>query len=52
MKCEPIKLNIRPIYRLPKGHPVSLSGAGTHKDRRHRRLRTRSAANRDAMKDQ
>lgn len=27
---QKIKLNIRPIYELPKGHNNHISGSGTH----------------------
>jgi hypothetical protein len=51
MGTERIKLNIKPIWKAKRGHPTTLSGSGTHKDRRTKRKRTRAARNKSAMKD-
>lgn len=50
MKKQKIKLNVRPIWAIGKGHNSHLSGGGQH-DSRPKRLRTRQAANRQAFKD-
>lgn len=52
MKNTTIKLNVRPIWQIGKGHNPHRSGAGTHGDRRSRRVRTRGAAARRAMGDE
>lgn len=50
-KYDPISLNIRPVWKLGKGHNNHRSGSGTH-DSRPKRQRTRGSANRRAMEDQ
>lgn len=45
-----VKLNIRPIWQIGKGHSEHLSGSGQH-DHRPKRLRTRGAAKRHAMNE-
>ena len=50
MKKQKIKLNVKPIWAIGKGHNSHLSGGGQH-DSRPKRLRTRQAANRQALKD-
>jgi hypothetical protein len=49
MKTDTIKLNVRPLWRIGKGHNPHRSGAGVHGDRRTRRVRTRGAASRRAV---
>jgi len=45
-----ISLNIRPLWEIGKGHSEHRSGSGLH-DNRPKRIRTRGAANRHAMRD-
>ena len=45
-----IKLKVRPIYKLGKGHTAHRGGAGIH-DSRPNRQRTRGAANRRAIRE-
>lgn len=47
-----IKINLRPIWKSSKGHPLPLSGAGVMNDKRTKRKRTRSARNTQAIRDQ
>lgn len=49
-KYEPIKLNLRPVWELGKGHSPHRSGSGTH-DSRPKRQRTRGSANRKAINE-
>jgi hypothetical protein len=49
-KNTKIKLNIRPIWELGTGHNDHRSGSGDH-DNRPKRLRTRGANSRQAIKD-
>lgn len=50
MKKQVIKLNVRPVWAIGKGHNNHLSGAGTM-DNRPKRLRTRAAQKRKAVND-
>lgn len=50
MKKQKIKLDVRPIWQIGKGHNSHLSGAGTM-DHRPKRLRTRSSQKRNAVDD-
>jgi hypothetical protein len=50
MKIEKIKLNIRPIYKLAKGHYNHISGSGQH-DHRSKRQRTRNNINRKSIEE-
>lgn len=50
MKKQKIKLNVRPIWELGKGHSSHISGAGSM-DNRPKRLRTRQAQKRRAVND-
>jgi hypothetical protein len=50
MKKQKIKLNVRPIWAIGKGHNDYRSGSGEH-DNRPKRLRTRGDQNRQAMND-
>lgn len=45
-----IKLNIRPIWEIGRGHAEHRSGSGQH-DNRPKRERTRSAQKRKAVND-
>lgn len=45
-----IKLNLKKIWELPRGHEDHITGTGIH-DHRPKRLRTRGAANRRAIKE-
>ena len=47
-KYEPVKLNVKPIWQIGKGHSPHRSGSGTH-DSRPKRQRTRGSANRKAI---
>jgi hypothetical protein len=49
-KYEPVKLNVRPLWEVGRGHASHLSGGGSH-DHRPKRLRTRGDSNRKAMRD-
>lgn len=49
-KTITIKLNLKKIWELPRGHEDHLTGTGVH-DSRPKRLRTRSAANRKAIRE-
>ncbi len=44
-----IKLNVRPIWAIGKGHNTHRSGSGVHHDKRSRRARTRGAQVRRAV---
>lgn len=48
MKKQKIKLEVRPIWAIGKGHNSHKSGSGQH-DNRPKRLRTRQARNIQAM---
>lgn len=50
MKKQKIKLEVRPIWAIGKGHNAHNSGSGQH-DNRPKRLRTRGDRNRQAMND-
>lgn len=43
-----IKINVKPIYKIGKGHSNHISGSGNH-DNRPKRQRTRSAINRKTI---
>lgn len=45
-----INLNLKKVWELPRGHEDHLTGTGVH-DNRPKRLRTRAAANRKAIRD-
>lgn len=45
-----VKLNVRPIWQIGKGHTAHRGGAGTH-DSRPNRGRTRGDATRRAIRD-
>ena len=49
-KTITIKLNLKKVWELPRGHEDHLTGTGVH-DNRPKRLRTRGAANRKAIRD-
>ena len=44
IKNNKIKLEVRPIYKIGKGHNDHISGSGKH-DNRPRKMRTRSSTN-------
>ncbi len=48
---QTIQLNVRPIYKCPKGHNQHRSGSGVHQDRRNRRSRTRQAQTQRAVRE-
>jgi len=48
---QKLRLSVRPIWALGKGHPAKISGAGAHSDRRTRRLRTRGDQRRRSVED-
>jgi len=50
-KKTTIKLDKTPIWKIPKGHQPRRNGAGTHGDRRLKRLKTRGNQNNNAIKD-
>jgi hypothetical protein len=50
MKNFKIKLNVKPIWMIGKGHNTHLSGSGKH-DNRPNRLRTRRAINNQKIKE-
>lgn len=50
MKKQKIKLDVRPIWQIGKGHNSHLSGAGTM-DNRPKRLRTRQSQKRQSLND-
>lgn len=45
-----ISLNLKKVWELPRGHEDHLTGTGVH-DNRPKRIRTRGAANRKAIKE-
>jgi len=45
-----IKLNLKPVWEIGKGHASHLSGSGQH-DNRPKRMRTRNAQKRQAVCD-
>lgn len=45
-----VKLNLKPVWEISKGHQGHMSGSGTH-DNRPKRERTRGSANRKAVED-
>lgn len=49
-KYGSIKLSLRPVWEVSKGHNDHMSGSGQH-DNRPKRLRTRGDANRKAIGD-
>jgi hypothetical protein len=49
-KISVITIHVDPL-KVATGHQPHASGAGVHKDKRHRRLRTRSAASTSAILD-
>lgn len=49
-KYDSIRLNVKPIWEVGRGHSDHISGSGTH-DNRPKRSRTRGDANRKAMRD-
>lgn len=52
MKTTKIKINPRPLHKLPKGHPTHLSGSGVHQDKRTKRKRGGKSANQQAVVEQ
>lgn len=48
---QTVKLNIRPIYKLPKGHNSHISGSGTHNNS-PKRERTRADVIRKAINEE
>lgn len=50
MKTKRIKINVKPVWLVAKGHPEHRSGAGQH-DCRVRRLRTRGAVANRILQD-
>lgn len=48
---QTIRLNIRPIYELPKGHHNHISGSGTH-NHSPKRERTRADIIRKAINEE
>jgi hypothetical protein len=46
-----IKINVKPIYKIGKGHSNHISGSGNH-DNRPNRLRTRGSANRKYINEE
>lgn len=51
MKNNKIKINVKPIYKIGKGHNNHIGGSGEH-DNRPNRLRTRSAINRKYINEE
>ena len=49
-KTITISLNLKRVWELPRGHSGHLTGTGVH-DSRIKRERTRSAANRKAIRE-
>lgn len=47
-----IPIKTKPVWKLPKGHPIHLSGAGEMQDKRTKRNRTRQTRNTSAIKEQ
>ena len=50
-KSEVIKLKLKPVWKLAKGHSAPCPGAGQH-DSRTQRQRTRHTRNRSAIEEQ
>lgn len=50
MKKTKIKINVKPIWQIGKGHNEHLTGSGKH-DNRPKRNRTRKAAFNNAIKE-
>lgn len=50
MKKQTLQLNVRPLWKLGKGHNAHLSGSGTM-DNRTKRQHTRQAQKRKAISD-
>lgn len=50
MKKQTLQLNVRPLWKLGKGHNAHLSGAG-QMDNRPKRQRTRQDQKRKAISD-
>lgn len=51
MEKQIITVSLTPAYKAKRGHQARLAGQGTHKDRRTKRQRTRSAQRRQVFKD-
>jgi len=49
-KNNKIKIDVRPIYKLGKGHSTHISGSGNH-DNRPKRMRTRQSNNFNAINE-
>ena len=49
-KTITISLNLKRVWELPRGHEDHMTGTGVH-DNRPKRLRTRNASNRKAIRD-
>lgn len=49
-KTITITLNLKQVWELPRGHEQHLTGTGTH-DHRPKRLRTRAASSRKAIRE-
>ena len=45
-----ISLNLKKVWELPRGHEDHLTGTGIH-DNRPKRMRTRGASNRKALRE-
>jgi hypothetical protein len=52
MEKSIIKIKLRPVYKREKGAPTPLTGAGTHKDRRTKRKRTRQTQKKADIEEQ
>jgi len=48
---ETIKINVKPVWKISKGHSEHRGGAGLHEDRRTKRARTRSAKIRKILQE-
>lgn len=48
---DKIKLNVKPSWKVSRGHSEHRSGAGVHQDKRARRERTRSSQQRKAINE-
>ena len=51
-KHDPIVVKGKPVWLVPRGHPLPLVGAGLHQDPRTKRRRTRDARRRAAIEEQ
>ncbi len=51
MTTQTIKLNVKPAWKVGRGHAAYKSGAGVHQDRRTKRYRTRRAQVAAALKE-